>query len=308
MAAFEVFYCILPKYIVQYIMNNFPAWRNGTYCNLSDLSLSIMDLGVVHSDATYDVLAVRHGRALQLSQHLTRLENSCRGWRLPLPYSRDELTTVMADLYNRSGLGSAFVWLAVTRGIPASGNPRDLTQCATQVMAYVKPYYGFNAVNSARLCLATVPRTPDVSVNQRYKNWAWQDLTQAQWQAQDRGYDSAVLLDHRGYLTEGPGFNIVVIINNTLHIPRHNVLGGITVHLIQQLCDAHNIAYKYCDIDIDMINAATDMFVTSTAGDITSVTEFESRKFLQSPVQGILKKLIKQAWTLDGYSTLLRTI
>lgn len=289
-------------------MNNFPAWRNGTRCNLADLSLSIMDLGVIHSDATYDVIAVQQGRALQLSQHLTRLENSCRGWRLPLPYTSEKLTTVISDLYHSSGLDSAFVWLAVTRGISASGNPRDLTQCDTQVMAYVKPYYGFNAANAARLCLATVPRTPDVSVNQRYKNWAWQDLTQAQWQAQDRGYDSAVLLDHRGYLTEGPGFNIVVVINNTLHIPRHNVLGGITVHLIQQLCDAHNIAYKYCDIDIDMINAATDMFVTSTAGDITPVIQFESRKFLQSPVQGVLKKLIKQAWTLDGYSTLLHTI
>ena len=290
------------------MMNNFPAWRNGTYCNLSDLSLSILDLGVVHSDATYDVLAVRNGRALQLPQHLNRLENSCRGWRLPLSYSREELTTVMSELYHGSELESAFVWLAVTRGIPDSGNPRDLIRCATEVMAYVKPYYGFNAHNTARLCLSTVPRTPDASINQCYKNWAWPDLTQAQWQAQDRGYDSAVLLDHAGHLTEGPGFNIVLVIDNALHIPRNNVLGGITVHLIQQLCDAHNIAYKYCDIDINMIDAATDMFITSTAGDITSVIEFESRKFKQSPVQGVMKKLIQQAWTQDEYSTILHTI
>lgn len=290
------------------MMNNFPAWRNGTYCSIADLSLSILDLGVIHSDATYDVMAIQHGRALQLPQHLNRLENSCRGWRLPLCYSRDELTTVVSELYYSSELESAFVWFAVTRGVPDSGNPRDLAQCATEVMAYVKPYYGFNAANCARLCLSTILRTPDASINQRYKNWAWPDLTQAQWQAQDRGYDSAVLLDHAGHLTEGPGFNILLVINNTLHIPRHNVLGGITVHLIQQLCDAHNIAYKYCDIDSNMINAATDMFITSTAGGITPVIEFESRKFKQSLVQGVLKKLIQQAWTLDGYSTLLRTI
>jgi len=290
------------------MMNNFPAWRNGTYCNLADLSLSILDLGVIHSDATYDVMAIQHGRALQLPQHLNRLENSCRGWRLPLCYSREELTTVVSELYHGSGLESSFVWFVVTRGVPDSGNPRDLAQCATEVMAYVKPYYGFNAANTARLCMSTILRTPDASINQRFKNWAWPDLTQAQWQAQDRGYDSAVLLDHAGHLTEGPGFNIVLVINNTLHIPRNNVLGGITVHLIQQLCDAHNIDYKYCDIDSNMINAATDMFIASTAGDITPVIEFESRKFKQSLVQGVLKKLIQQAWTLDGYSTLLRTI
>ena len=290
------------------MMNNFPAWRNGTYCNVSDLSLSILDLGVIHSDATYDVLAVRHGRALQLDQHINRLEQSCRGWRLPMLYTSEELKTVVAQLYHRSKLESAFVWFAVTRGIPESGMPRDLTRCDTQVMAYVKPYYGFNADNTARLCLSTTQRVPSTSINQSYKNWAWQDLTQSQWQAQDRGYDSAVLLDHNGHLTEGPGFNVVLVIDNALHIPRNNVLGGITVHLIQQLCDAHNIAYKYCDIDSNMINAATDMFITSTAGGITPVIEFESRKFKQSLVQGVLKKLIQQAWTLDGYSTLLRTI
>ena len=86
------------------MMNNFPAWRNGTYCSIADLSLSILDLGVIHSDATYDVMAIQHGRALQLPQHLNRLENSCRGWRLPLCYSRDELTTVVSELYYSSEL------------------------------------------------------------------------------------------------------------------------------------------------------------------------------------------------------------
>ena len=289
-------------------MNNLPAWRNGTHCNLSDLSLSILDLGVIHSDATYDVLAVQNGRALQLNQHMIRLENSCRGWRLPVPYTTEELKTVVAELYHRSEFESAFVWLAVTRGIPDSGNPRDLSQCATQVMAYVKPYYRFNAANTARLCLSTIPRAPSTSINQSYKNWAWQDLTQSQWQAQDRGYDSAVLLDHNGHLTEGPGFNVAVVIDSVIHIPRQNVLGGVTMHLVQQLCDAHGINYKYSDIDHDMIDRATDMFITSTAGDIVSVTQFESRNFTVSPVQGVLKKLVQKAWTLDGYSTLLRTI
>jgi branched-chain amino acid aminotransferase len=175
-------------------------------------------------------------------------------------------------------------------------------------MAYVKPYYGFNAANRARLCLSTVPRTPDASINQRFKNWAWQDLTQAQWQAQDRGYDSAVLLDHNGHLTEGPGFNVAVIIDNVVHIPQHNVLGGITMHTVVKLCEDNNIAYKYCNIDQRQMAQATDMFITSTAGDIVTVTEFESQAFTPGDQQIKLKHLIEQAWTQDAYSTLLRTI
>jgi branched-chain amino acid aminotransferase len=308
MVIFEVFYCFIPKFIIYYIMNNFPAWRNGTYCGIDDLSLSIMDLGVIHSDATYDVLAVRHGRTLQLDAHIDRLIESCCGWRLPLPYTSKELKTVVAELVYRSGLDSAFVWFAVTRGIPRSGNPRDLINCDTQVMAYAKPYYGFNSANTATLCLSTVPRTPDASINQRYKNWAWQDLTQAQWQAIDRGYDSAVLLDHNGHLTEGPGFNVAVVIDDVIHIPQHNVLGGITMATVAKLCEANGIAYKYSDIDQHRLEAATDMFITSTAGDIVSVAKFESHAFTPSYQQIKLKQLIQQAWTQDAYSTLLRTI
>jgi branched-chain amino acid aminotransferase len=308
MLNFDFFYCVLPKYHVQCVMNNFPAWRNGTYCGIADLSLSILDLGVVHSDATYDVLAVRHGRALQLDAHIDRLVESCCGWRLPVPYSKEELKTVVSELYHSSGLESAFVWLAVTRGVPRSGNPRDLTNCGTEVMAYAKPYYGFNAANTATLCLSTVPRTPDASINQRYKNWAWQDLTQAQWQALDRGYDSAVLLDHNGHLTEGPGFNVAVVIDDVIHIPQHNVLGGITMATVVKLCEANNIAYKYSNIDQHRLEAATDMFITSTAGDIVSVTKFESTAFTPSDQQVKLKQLIQQAWTQDAYSTLLCTI
>ena len=290
------------------MMNNFLAWRNGAYCGVADLSLSILDLGVVHSDATYDVLAVRHGRALQLDAHIDRLIESCRGWRLTMPYSKEELKTVVSELYHNSELESAFVWFAVTRGIPESGNPRDLTQCNTQVMAYAKPYYGFNAANSARLCMSTVPRVPDASINQRFKNWAWQDLTQAQWQALDRGYDSAVLLDHDGHLTEGPGFNVAVVVDDVIHIPQHNVLGGITMATVVQLCQTNNIPYKYSNIDQCRLEAATDMFITSTAGDIVTVTKFESQTFTPSDQQLVLKQLIEQAWTQDAYSTLLRTI
>lgn len=309
MSNFDFFYCVLPKYIVQCVMNNFPAWRNGTYCGIADLALNILDLGVVHSDATYDVLAARQGRALQLDAHIDRLIESCRGWRLSMPYTSEQLKTVVAELVYRSGLDSAFVWFAVTRGIPESGNPRDLVNCGTQVMAYTKPYYGFNSANTATLCLSTVPRTPDASINQRFKNWAWQDLTQAQWQAIDRGYDSAVLLDHNGHLTEGPGFNVAVVIDDVIHIPQHNVLGGITMATVAKLCEANGIAYKYSNIDQHRLEAATDMFITSTAGDIVSVTKFESTVFIPSDQQVKLKQLIQQAWTQDEYSTLLsRTI
>jgi branched-chain amino acid aminotransferase len=281
------------------------AWKNGNFCPLADLNVSILDLGLIHSDATYDVLSIHQGRALMLSQHLDRLWNSCQGWRLPMEYSQEHITQVISQMYQNSGLTDALCWIAITRGVPLSGNPRDLPNCVTNVMMYVKPYYGFNPNNSCRVGLASNARVPDWAINQQYKNWAWQDLTQAQWQALDRGFDTAVLLDQHGYLTEGPGFNVGIIVNDTVLAPRVNRLPGITMQLVSELCYANQIKFEWCDIDLDTLKSCTDMFITSSAGHIIPVIEFESRVFQPSNCQAQLQQLMSIALTLDQYTTLL---
>ena len=59
------------------MISNYPAWQNGNFCQVADLKISILDLGLIHSDATYDVLSIHAARAVMLDQHLDRFENSC---------------------------------------------------------------------------------------------------------------------------------------------------------------------------------------------------------------------------------------
>lgn len=282
-----------------------PAWHNGNYTTVRDLSVGLLDLGLIHSDATYDVLSIHQGRALMLDSHINRFVNSCLGWRLPLGYSKQEIADVITQLYKSSGLENALCWIAVTRGVPASGNPRDLVNCKPNVIVYIKPYFGFNHLNAARLCIASNPRVPDWALNQSFKNWAWQDLTQAQWQAIDRGYDSALLFTINGYLTEGPGFNVGIIKDNKILAPACNRLPGITMELISSICVDEHIDFDFVDIDINLVNAADDMFITSTAGNIVPVIQLENRTFEQSTIQQRLQSALSKALTVDKYSTKL---
>ena len=43
-------------------MLNYPAWKNGKYCKVGDLNVSVLDLGLIHCDATYDVIAVKNNQ------------------------------------------------------------------------------------------------------------------------------------------------------------------------------------------------------------------------------------------------------
>ena len=261
-------------------MNNYPAFKNGEFCKIEDLTVSILDLGLIHSDATYDVIAIKDREFVNLQAHLERFKKSCDGWRIPLEYTVEDLEAILRTLYVKVPLEvkDCLVWVAVTRGIPSSGNPRDLVSCKPNLYAYIKPYFGFNSQNSATVCLAKQKRND--SYDQRMKNFAWNDLTLAQWEAIDRGYDTAILQDRHGYITEGPGFNVGMIYGDFIYAPQRNRLQGTVMDLVQQTCKNNKVQFIYTDLKpTSFLEYADAMFLTSTAGNVIAVSKFENKVF-----------------------------
>lgn len=278
-------------------MGNIPyldntAWHNGTWCRVRDLQISILDLGLIHSDATYDVMAFINNKAVKLEQHIDRFLASCSYWRLLIGYNKQELIDVVNEMHARTGWHSSIIWLSVTRGVPESGNPRDLLNCTPNVMCYAKPYQLFNGTNTATVYLSNQLRVPDIALNQNHKNFVWQDLTRAQWQAIDRGYDTAVLMSTDGFLTEGPGFNVAIVKDNVVLAPAANRLPGVSMQLIKDLCDENNISFEFANIDLPTLLSCNDMFLTTTIGNLTTVTKFNDRTFAPSKIQTKLINLL----------------
>lgn len=271
---------------------NYPAWHNGTYCKVENLTVSILDLGLIHSDATYDVMAFINNKGLKIEEHIDRFTTSCDYWRIPMVYTKHELIDVVYKIHDLSGWLNSIIWLSVTRGIPASGNPRDLINCKPAVMCYAKPYQQFNGTGRAKVCLATQLRVPDSGVNQLHKNFVWSDLTRAQWEAIDRGYDTAILLSTDGYLTEGPGFNVAIVKDNAVHAPSTNRLPGISMQLVEETCQELGIKFMWSNIDANMLDNCDDMFLTTTVGNLVTVENYNGRKLTPSNIQLELKRKI----------------
>jgi branched-chain amino acid aminotransferase len=258
-------------------MTNYPAWMNGKYCQLKDLTVSVLDLGFIHCDATYDVISARNKTIQNFNKHIKRLIDSAHGWRLPLLYTEHEIKTVVETLVSTAPGDDLLIWIGLTRGIPSSGSPRDLSKAIPNMFIYVKPYYGFNKDNTATVCLANQQR--NTAIDQTMKNFAWNDLNLAQWEAIDRGYDTAILMDHRGFLTEGPGFNVGIIRDGKVYAPKHNRLDGTVMKLVEHLCEDNNIQFSWSALSSTDINAADAMFLTSTAGNVIAVKCFENKYF-----------------------------
>jgi branched-chain amino acid aminotransferase len=276
------------------MIGKYPAWLNGEYCKVQDLKVSILDLGLIHCDATYEVINSKNRKIFMLDDHLDRFRNSCNHWRLSIPVSKKEIKSIISNLCKEAGEPDLLIWIGITRGIPESGNPRDLVSPTPNLFLYVKPYYGFSKTNSASVCIAKTIRVPDFSINQKYKNFAWNDLTMAQWEAIDRGYDSAILLSHSGYITEGPGFNVFFIRDKTIYTPSTNCLGGITIKALEHICTELNYTFVKDNISLDDISTMNYAGIASTAGNLIPITKIEEQTFEENQVFKNLQSLIER--------------
>lgn len=246
------------------------AYKNGEYKPLGEIGPSILDFGFIHCDATYDVMPVYNGKAFCYERHLQRFRNSAERYGLTIP-DVDPLE-IIKELARRNPIKNAFVWFMIWRGFPPSGNPRDIDNCPVNFAMYIKPSYPIAKSPLVRLYLdKQTNRVNDDYYGQEYKNMAWIDLTLSQ-RNTPAGFDTTVLVDVDGFVTEGPGFNVGIVKDGIIKTADKNVLKGITMSVVEDIAKENSITFKRMPITQTMFNSADEIFITSSSGGVTPTT------------------------------------
>jgi branched-chain amino acid aminotransferase len=283
--------------------DNFPAWYNGKFCHASDVSIRMQDFGLLRSYGVYEVISIKNNCILALDQHIDRFLQGCKYYYINIPYKFDNLISVIKEL-NAQVTEDIHVWLIVTRGEPVSYDTRDVLNAIPNIAMITEPYGQINDGNALRLSISRkVRRISDMSINQKYKNFARQDFTIAQIETSLKGFNGPLLLDNDNLLTEGPQFSVAIIKDGKVMSPAKNRLPGITMDVIRLLCQEHNIEFAYCDITEELLNSADDMFATSTAGGVISIITVDNKQFVKTALQEKIKSLYQLAWEQNKYST-----
>ena len=247
------------------------AYKNGEYKPLGEIGPSVLDFGFIHCDATYDVMPVYNGKAFCYERHLQRFKNSANRYGLTIPDVNP--LEIIKELAKRNTIDNAFVWFIIWRGFPPSGNPRDLENCPVHFAMYVKPSYPIASKPQVKLYLdKDTNRVSDEYYGQEYKNMAWIELTMSQ-RKRPAGYDTTVLVDINGLVTEGPGFNIGIVKDGSIITADKNVLKGITMSVVEDIAREHTIKFSRGPITVNEYDLADEVFITSSSGGITATTK-----------------------------------
>ncbi len=248
------------------------AYVNGTYVPMSEAKIPIGDWGFTRSDVTYDVVHVWGGMFFRLEDHLDRFHRSLEGYRLKPPATREEMRLILARCVALSGLREAFVAMISTRGLPRIYGSRKPADCENTFIAYAIPWIDVIPpevqARGAHLWVASVPRMSPLSQDPTFKNYSWRDFVSGLHEAHDNGYDTAVLLDSEGHVTEGPGFNVFIVKGHVVTTPDRGALEGITRRSVLDLCAELGLEARIAPVTLAELMAADEVFTSTTAGGV----------------------------------------
>lgn len=280
---------------------NGAAFVDGEYVPVAEAKLSLLDLGFTRSDATYDVAHVWHGSFFRIEDHLTRFLRSCEKWRFQLPFSRQEVKSILMHCVALSGLRDAYVEMTVTRGdlVPGTRDPRA---CKNQFFAYAIPFVWIlpfdRRYDGLHLDVSSYHRISPKSVDPTVKNFHWADLTQGLFEAYDKGCDTTVLIDESCHVTEGPGFNILCIKNGAIASPSGTVFEGITRQTVEDICTELGVPFELRPVSVAELHAADEVFLSSTAGGVMPVRRLRDKQLPGGDEGTLTRRIVDRYWAL----------
>ena len=274
------------------------AYVGGEIVPISEAKISLLDWGFLHSDATYDVVHVWNGKFFRLDDHLERFYSGMTKLRLSIPYTHEALASILSECVKATGLREAYVEMITTRGQPEPGS-RDPRTCTNQFFAFAIPFVWIaEPRRGLHLIISSKQRIPPESVDPVVKNYHWLDLVMGQFEAYDRGGETAAVVDAQDNIKEGPGFNLFAVKGSVVTTPASGVLEGVTRKTAIALATEHGYKVVQDDLAPEHVRAADEVFATSTAGGIMPITKVDGRTIGTGSAGPTTQKLQEAYWLL----------
>ena len=278
------------------------AWMNGTVIPISQAAIPVNDWGLVHSDITYDVVPVIDGAFFRFDEYLARFLSSMENLHLDPGMSKRDIKAALHQMVSKSRLRDSYVAMVCSRGKPKIAGSRDPRDCDNHFFAWCVPYVHVIkpevVEQGATAWIAqNAYRIPENSVNPLVKNYHWGDFTQGIFEAKDKDYETVILLDYDGNVTEGPGFNVFAVKDKVLITPDRGVLAGVSRKTVLEMAEHLGINTSIRSLSVEELLEADEVFLSSSGGGVIPIIRVNETIFGNGASGPISVQLNKTYWT-----------
>lgn len=256
-------------------------WKNGDFVPWAEANVHILSTAVQFGSSVFEGIRcydTSRGPAIfRLPEHLRRLMDSCRIYRMDPGYSVADLTGACRGVVARNGLQSCYVRPMVLRGY---GDNLGMAAIENPIETYVPAwtwgaYLGEDALEQGvDVCVSSWQRAAGNTFPGMAKSAGHYNNAQLiKMEAMANGYVEAIALTPGGVISEGSGQNLFAVIDGALITPpiEGSNLQGITRASVMQIADDLDIAVRDCVMPREILYTAEELFFSGTAAEITPI-------------------------------------
>ena len=251
-------------------------WRNGELIAWDRAQIHVMSHVVHYGSSIFEGIRCytqpSGASIFRLPEHMRRLLDSGKIYRMAIPYSVDQLCSAVVDLVEANKVAPCYIRPVVLRGYGEIGvNPKG-----TPIDVYIANYpwgkYFQAEHDGADVCVSSWSRLAPNTMPSLAKAGAnYMNSQLIRMEAEVNGYSEGIALDVSGYLSEGSGENLFIVRDGTLYTSplANSVLSGITRDAILTLARHQGIPVVEQALPRELLYIADEAFFTGTAAEVT---------------------------------------
>lgn len=279
-------------------------WMDGKFIPFDDAKVHVLShtlhygLGAFEGIRAYEQPDGRPG-IWRLDEHMRRLFDTMRILQMESEFTPEEVGEACKEVVRRNRFSSAYIRpLAFLghgqMGLGARGNRVHIMVSAWKWGAYL----GDDGLNNG-VSLRTSSFTrhhPNAAMSRAKVVGHYVNSIIARYEANDDGFDEALMLDAHGFVAEGTGENVFVIKDGIVSTPPvANVLPGITRDTVGIIFRQMGYKVRESFFGRDAFYVADEAFMCGTAAEVTPIAKLD-RRIIGNGKPGPITTQVQQAY------------
>lgn len=261
-------------------------WMDGELVDWAEARVHLLSHSLHYGSGVFEGIrayeTARGAAVFRLGDHMKRLFRSAAIYRMPIPFSLEEMMEATRVVIRANGLKSCYIRPIAFRGYGEMGlHP---LAAPVNVAIAVWPwgaYLGEEGIkNGVRAKVSSFRRNEANTIPTAAKaTGQYLNSILAKMEVTEAGYDEAILLNMHGHVADGAGENIFVVRNGYLYTPptSSGALEGITRDSVMRIAEELEIPCREKDLVRTDLYTADEAFFTGTAAEVVPIREVDDR-------------------------------
>jgi len=268
-------------------------WMNGELVDWADAKVHVGVHGLHYGSGVFEGIRCydtpKGPAVFRLGEHMQRLHNSARLLYMQIPYSVDELKDATHELVGANGLPECYLRPIAFYGYGQLGVAARSNPVETVIMSWPwGSYLGEEGMrHGIRAKISSWQRvSPNIVPHVSKASGVYLNSMLAVTEANNAGYDEAILLTPEGTVADGSGENIFVVRDGVIYTPdlATGILPGITRDTVMQI--AQDLGYSVVEKTLirSDLYLADEVFMCGTAAEVTPLRSIDDHEIGVGPV------------------------